>query len=325
MMEIFSNPLADRILVGILGEEKEGRDGKPSGVYAFGSTDGQALTDVHILSQDASLDGSGEVSKPRAGSPCVVAISHDGGQGYVIGFIQIPTFDEDGDAEPVVGNPEENNVAGDKVYKTAGGASLILKRGGAVIVEGGSGTGIILNPLNSQMSLRSMNYKLVADGYRATMGRLEPGGTDPETLHTEDFLSKVGTDFDRFTIQHSGSTVEHRRQLSLSAVTIVSSKETAILKTRETYYADGSWVGEGPRYQWGGEAADEPAVLGNALVTAMEDLMGIIKELKVNTAWGPSTPPLPPTLIALDQLKSKLSGNILSTFLLLSKDPPDLG
>ena len=320
MLEIFENPLADRILIGILGEEKAGRPG----VYAFSSTDGQTLPDVHILSQDASLDGAGEDTRPRSGSPCVVAISHDGGQGFVIGFIRIPTFDEEGDEDPFVGNPDENKVAGDKVFKTSGGASFILKRGGAVIVEGGSGVGVILNPLNRQMSLRSSNYRIVADGYKAVRGRRDPGSTASETFHVEEFTSNVGADFDRFTVEHSGPTKTHRRQLSLASVKDISSQETATIKTRETYYSDGSWVGEGPKYQWGGKSASEPAVLGNALVTAMNRLMDIIKELKVNTAWGPSTPPLPPTLIAIDQLKSELSGNILSNFLLLSKDPAEI-
>jgi len=322
VLDIFgNNPLANKILIGILGEEKDGRPG----IYAFGSTDGYPLPDVQILSQDASIDGSGEVTRPRAGSPCVVAVSNDGGQGYVIGFIQVPEFDEDGDDDPSVGNPNENTVAGDKVYKTAGGASLILKRGGTVIVEGGSGVGVILNPLNRTLSMRCTNYQSSADGYRSAMGRKERGSTEPETLHVEDFSSQVGASFDRLRIEHGTLSSNARRQLSLSAVTIASSKETGIIKTRETYYNNGSWVGEGPKYQWGGSGADEPAVLGNALVEAMEELMDIIRDLKVNTAWGPSTPPLPTTLAALNQLKSKLSGNILSTFLLFTKDPPSLG
>ena len=315
------HPLANKILVGILGEEKEGRPG----IYAFSSTCGHSPPDVQVLSQDAALDDSGSISKPKPGSACVVAMGNDGAPAYVIGFIRVPVFDEGSEDDPVVGNPEENKTSGDKVFKTSGGASLILKRGGAVIIEGGAGTGIIMNPLNNQMSLRSTNYGLVADGYRTIRGRLEPGSTQPETLHTEDFLTQVGPDFDRFTIAHGTLPSDGRRQLSLSSVTIVSGQESVTVRTRETYSSDGSWVGEGPKYQWGGDGADEPAVLGKELVTALEGLIDIVKELKVNTAWGPSTPPLPPTLIALDQLKSKLSGNILSNFLFFKKDPPSLG
>lgn len=315
------HPLANKILIGILGEEKEGR----AGIYAFSSTEGYNLPDVQVLSQDAALDGSGENTKPKPGSACVVATGNDGAPPYVIGFIRVPVFDEDSDDDPDVGNPDENNTSGDKVFKTSGGASLILKRGGAVIIEGGAGVGLIMNPLNNQMSLRCTNYRSVADGYRTIRGRREPGSTEPETLHTEEFLTQVGPDFDKFTIEHGTLPSDARRQLSLSSVTIIASQESVTVKTRETYFKDGSWIGEGPKYQWGGDGADEPAVLGKALVTALDDLIGIIKELKVNTAWGPSTPPLPPTLIALDQLKSKLSGNILSNYLFFTQDPPELG
>jgi hypothetical protein len=248
----------------------------------------------------------------------------NGAQCFIIGFSRSPVVDEQSDDPPSVGVPEDSDTSGDKVYKTAGGATLLLKRGGAVIVEGGSGTGVVLNPLNNHMSLRSSNFRQNADGYLSRRGRLSPGSTDNETTHEEAFLHQVGPTYDRLRIRHGTIDGDARRQLELATVKIVSSQEVATIKTRETYNSDGSWIGEGPKYQWGGDGADEPAVLGNALVTAISKLIDIITQLKVGTAWGPSTPPIPPTPTDLAQLKAELSDKILSTFAFFSKKPPSL-
>jgi hypothetical protein len=45
---------------------------------------------------------------------------------------------------------------------------------------------------------------------------------------------------------------------------------------RETYYDDGSWVGEGQKYQFGGKGADEKALLGNKVVDLFKDLIDIV-------------------------------------------------
>ena len=306
-----------QILYGCIGEEQADKPG----VYRFCSTDGFVVNDAHILSPDVDNEGGGESTKPRPGSPCVALMSTNGAQCFIVGFHRAPTFDEDSDDLPSVGNPDDNVSAGDKVYKTSGGATLVLKRGGSLFLEAGPGVSIVCNPQNNRMTLRSANYKVVADGYLATRGRQEIGKTEPETFHREDFLTMAGGPHDRFRVDHGNLPDDARRQLELAEVTVVLSQTTTTVKTRETYFSDGSWVGEGPKYQWGGGDADEPAVLGNQLVEAFETLFGIIKALKVNTAWGPSTPPIPPTPIDIDKLQNELSGKILSTFLLLSKDP----
>lgn len=325
----WTNGLAGKILVGTLGEEKSDESGNPTGVYRFNSSDDFAPTDVLILSQDAALDGTGEETYHRSGSPCVVVFDDDGGQGFVIGFLRIPQFDEDADAEAGAFTPSaDNKVQGDKVYSTAGGATLILKRGGAVLIEGGKGTGIILNPLNNQMSFRCSNQKVVVDGYSATRGRTSPGGTQAETTHVEQFKNLVGPVFDRVTISHGelGGDAVGRilSEYRLESVSTVGADEQVEVLTREFYNGAGHWVGEGPNYQWGGIDADEPIVLGNQIVDAISELIDTIKQLKVNTAWGPSTPPLPPTLISLDSLKNKLAEQILSTYMFTTKDPSDL-
>ncbi len=309
-----------QIHFGRLGEENP----KHPGVYRFSSSTGLVVNDAHILSADTDIDGNGENTKPRAGSMCVAVMTTDGAQCFVIGFHNPPKFDDNSDTPPDVGNPDDNNSSGDKVYKTAGGASLILKRGGAIVIEGGPGTGVILNPLNNSMTLRTANFGQIADGYKAARGRKEVGKTNPSTVHSEEFLHQVGPKFDRLRISHGDLPDGARRQLELASVTAVSSSETAIIKTRETYADDGSWVGEGPKYQWGGADANENAVLGKQLVEAIGTLIDIVKDLKVNTAWGPSTPPLPDTQAKLSQLKSELADKILSTFLFLSKKPPPL-
>jgi hypothetical protein len=310
----------NRILFGRLGEENANHPG----TYRFSSSDGFVVNDAHILSPDIDVEGGGEVTKPRAGSYCVAAFTADGAQCFIIGFVRIPEVNEETDDPPEVGNPTDNNSAGDKVYRTTGGATMILKRGGAVLIEGGEGTAVIMNPVNNTMTLRSSNFGQVVDGYRASRGRKEIGGTKPNTVHEEAFIHQVGPSHDRVAIRHGDLEDGLRRELELASVTVVGGAETATIKTRETINADGEWTGYGPKYRWGGPAATEPAVLGNALVEVFGKLIDIIKALKVNTAWGPSTPPLPPTPIDLEKLRSELSDKILSTFAFFSKNPADL-
>lgn len=302
---------------GRIGEENP----KHPGTYRFSSSTGLVVNDAHILSSDADVDGNGENTKPRAGSMGIAIMTTDGAQCFIIGFHHPPKFDDNSDDPPQVGNDGDNNSAGDKVTKTSGGATVALKRGGAVLIEGGPGTGIIMNPLNATMTLRASNFSHVIDGYQASRGRTEPGKTNPSTTHREDFLHQVGATFDRFRIRHGDLPSDARRQLELASVTVVGSDERAIAKTRETYYSDGSWVGEGPKYQWGGKGADQAGVLGNELVDAISSLIDIISQLKVSTIWGPSTPPLPDTITKLNQLKQELSDKILSTFVFLAKNP----
>jgi len=313
------NPSANLILYGTLGEESV----KHPGTYRFTSTMGHPFPNALLLTPDADTDGGGEFTKPRPGSQCVAVTTADGGQCFIVGFTAPAVFDESNDDDPVLGLPEDNLTSGDKVYRTKGGATVILKRGGAVMIEGGAGTSITLNPLEKQwwMSFRASNFKQSVDGYMAQRGRKEPGTTKPETVHREQFLHQVGSTYDRFTIEHGDLSNSVRRSLVLEEVTIISSSEQTTVKTRERYFSDGHWIGEGPKYQWGGESADEPIVLGNALVDAMNTLMDIIKNLKVNTAWGPSTPPIPPTPIDLESLKSELGDKILSTFMFTTKEP----
>ena len=311
---------AGAILFGRLGEEHPNHPG----TYRFSSSDGFVVNDAHILSPDVDTDGGGENTRPRPGSYCIAVMTTNGAQCCIIGFLRLPTVDEETDDPPSVGNPDDNQSAGDKVYRTAGEATLILKRGGAVIIEGGAGTGVILNPLNNTMTLRATNFGHIADGYSAARGRKVVGKTDPATVHDETFLHQVGPSADRFTVRHGALEDGVRRELELAAVATVAGAETVTVKTRETYNRDGEWVGSGPKYQWGGAGANEPAVLGLALVEVFGRLFDIIKALKVNTAWGPSTPPLPPTPIDLEKLRSELSDKILSTFAFFSKDPADL-
>lgn len=305
-----------RILFGVVGEENPNHPG----VYRFSSTDGIVVNDAHLLFPDADNEGGGEYSRPRAGSTCVAVMTSNGAQCFIIGFCRPPSFDEDSDDPPVVGSVDDSDTSGDKVYRTAGDAALILKRGGAVILEGGVGTGLILNPINNQVSMRSTNFLHSADGYLAEHGRVDPGTVRPATVSEENYLHQVGPSYDRVTVKNGTVDGTVRRQLEIASVNIVSGQEVATVKTRETYDADGSWVGEGPKYQWG-DGADEPAVLGKQLVDVMGQLIDIVKSLQVNTAWGPSGPVLPNIVANLESLKSQLSDKILSTFAYFSKNP----
>lgn len=309
-----------QIMFGRLGEENP----RQPGTFSFTSSTGLSVKDAHILTPDADLAGNGQASKPAAGSLCVAVMDSDGAGCFVIGFQTPIKFDEDKDDPPTVGVPEDNGTSGDKVFRTSGGATMILKRGGSVIIEGGGGTGAILNPVNNTLTLRSQNYTNIADGCRETRGRTEIGKTKPSTTHRSEYLHQVGPKFDRVRVSYGDLDDAARVQLEIADVTVAASNELAILKTRETYKNDGAWIGEGPKYQWGGAGADEPNVLGNQLVEVLNTLFDIIKDLKVNTAWGPSTPPLPDTLAKIEQLRGELTGKILSTFLFSSKRPATL-
>jgi hypothetical protein len=179
---------------------------------------------------------------------------------------------------------------------------------------------LILNPINNQVSMRSTNFLHSADGYLAERGRIDPGSVKPGTISEESYLSQVGPSYDRVTVKNGTVDEAARRQMEIASINIVAGQEVAAVKTRETHYADGSWVGEGPKYQWG-EGADEPAVLGRQLVDVMGQLIDIVKGLQVNTAWGPSGPVLPNIVANLESLKSQLSDKILSTFAYFSKNP----
>ena len=256
---------------------------------------------------------------------CICIMPRNGSQAFVHGFLDPVKWDEDGESdEPEVTPQGDLASAGDWVRHTSGGAKVMLRRGGLTIVEGGPGTSVLLSPVNNQMTLRSSNFSHIVNGYMARRGRKEPSKTDPETRHEEEYWNKVGGSYDRVKLRHGDLEKSARRELTITEVVVAGGQATAVTRTREAYYNDGSWIGEGPKYQWGGSGANEPMVLGNQLVEAFNTLINIIKSLKVNTAWGPSTPPIPPTPIDLEALKREFSGKILSTFLFLSKDPAEL-
>jgi len=305
-----------RILYGTIGEE---RDGFP-GVYDFTSTDGIVKTQVICLTPDASRDGFGEFTKPHPGTPCIVIESDDGGQGFAVGFHAMPKFDDENEDTPQFEVPAENFTAGDKVLRTKGGARLIMKRGGLASLEGGPGAVVQLNPTNNLVTINGSNNAVSMDGYKAVRGRRNVGTTEVATRHEEKFDSAVGPSFDRVreTRGKVGSG-DARREVTVESVTVAGGRESALASFRETVNADGSWESKGPSYAWGG--GDEAMVLGNQLVDAIGQLIDIIKTLQHTTAVGPTSPPLPPFIAQLDQLKLQLSDMILSTFMKLSKNP----
>jgi hypothetical protein len=101
---------------------------------------------------------------------------------------------------------------------------------------------------------------------------------------------------------------------------------TGTVKLRETYNDDGSWVAEGQKYQFGKDA-DENALLGNVVVSLLKDLLDILKNLKVNTAWGPSAAPVADTIAKLTKLQADYldNGKIKSDFIFFKKRAGDAG
>lgn len=309
-----------RVFLGCIGEENP----RAPGTYTFCSTDGFTFNDAHVLSPDADIEGGGEFTKPRPGSICVAVTSNDGGQAFVIGFQRTPVFDEEGDEAPFVSEADDNNVGGDKVYQTAGGARMILKRGGAVSIEAGPSVSILMNRVSNRFSVRSSNLSVIADGHEALRGRQQPGSTDPATFHRERFSHQLGNSFDRVQISHGSVEGDRRRELRVDGITVVSGSETAVTKYREYIDSSGNWVGEGPTYRWGGSGASEPIVLGLQLVAAINEILDIIQNLQVTTAVGPSTIPIAPTPINIQALRQKLEDQILSTYLFATKQPATL-
>lgn len=308
-------------MMGTLGPENPTKPG----TYRFNATDGTAPSDAMILSPDGDNEGNGSDFRPRVGSACVAVMPTSMGACFIIGFWKPPLSNDESDEIPTVGNAEENRIGGDKSWKTAGGAVFALKHGGSVIIEGGPGTGIILNPLNNTISVRCRNLQEIADGYQANRGRKNPGKTSPETLATVDHHDRVGASSTRVREQTGDLPKKARREFTLSSIMQTKIGRTGTIRIKETYYDDGSWISEGPKYQWGGKDAKEPMVLGLELSAVLKSIMKIISNIRVPTAWGPSGKPLPPTPIELSQLSSELDGKILSTYMFHTKKPAEPG
>lgn len=332
-MSVFGHGLGlapNLVIMGVVRHETRPGMYRFEGVSSRGS---YSVDDAQILSPDGDIEGNGSFAKPRNPSPAI-GISGPGGQIYIVGFNQAPTQDDDSDDAPEIAEIDDNGISGDKVFRSAGGARLLLKRGGAMIAEGGGGVSITLNPLNNQYAMRASNVLESANGYMASRGRRQSGSIHPETLSTVDYCDRVGPIRTRVRVLHGDidddiggqpNIASGRRQLSIASVTTAGGITVGVIKLRETYNDDGSWVGEGSKYQWGGNGADENAVLGQQLVEWLKKLIDTIKGLKVNTAWGPSTTPLPPTSIELSSLAGELSAKILSRYIFLSRFPSVLG
>lgn len=303
----------DRLYVCTLVEENS----RAPGTYTCVSMGGRGFPDAHLLTPDADLEDGGEFRKPRSGSVCLVAAA-EGSSAWILGFARAPKFDENSNDVPVVGDVSDNQVQGDRVFRTTGGATFILKQGGAIVLEAGGAVGITMNPLNGTMSERAKNRNVVTDGYQEAQGRKSPGSTKPETRDTVDHFNQVGLSADRVREQYGDLDGSARSQMTVASVVQTKLGVTGTVKYRETHFADGSCVIEGSKLQLG-KGADENAVLGNQLVSALKELIDTIKQLKVGTATGPSTPPLADTQLKLTELENKLSSQILSNFIFLSR------
>jgi hypothetical protein len=322
----------DKVLVGVLGAESSTRPGTYGFVgYGSGPNECYQVADAILLTPDGSLSGSGAHFKPAEGSLCV-ALAGPGGSVWIVGFHLPPRFDQTGQAAPVIGDAADeagplNAVAGDKVLRSDGDAALLLKRGGSALVQGGPGATTTWLKQSNTVSTRAQNINEHADGARRVRGRIKVGKTDPETLAVDQFTDQVGPSATRVQLRHGHLDGSARRELTLSQVSYAGGAVTGTVKLRETYNDDGSWVGEGPKYQFGGKDADENALLGNVVTSLLKDLIDIVKNLKVNTAWGPSATPVADTLAKLTKLQADYldNGKIKSDYIFLSKRAPNPG
>lgn len=313
----------NEVLYGIVrGETKPG-------LYRFEFESGsghRVVDDAHLLCPDSDFSGNGDYRKPRNPSPAV-GVSGPGGSVWIIGFIRPPRFDDSKNDAPAVGNADDNQVGGDWVRSTAGGARIMLKHGGAVVLEGGPLASLSLNPVNGTIAQRSQNLTVATDGFAQSRGRVEPGSTKPATVTTDEFYSQVGPAATRIRLRHGSIGSDIARELTVATIAAAAGGVTGKVMVRETYGNDGSWTGEGPSYKWGGELATERAVLGDALVSMMKDIIDLLKNFKVITPSGPSTGLTPDTVVQLEEIAPTHldSGKILSNYIYLSKLPRDPG
>lgn len=315
----------DKVLVGVLGPESSTRPGTYgfSG-YGSGPNECYQVADAIVLTPDGSLSGSGSHFKPAEGSLCV-ALAGPGGSVWIVGFHLPPRFDQSGQVAPVIGDAGDqagplNNVAGDKVLRTDGDAALLLKRGGSAMVQGGPGAMTNWLKQTNTVSTRAQNVSEQADGARRVRGRIKLGKTDPETRAVDQFFDQVGPSATRVQLRHGHLEGSARRELTVSEVSYAGGSVKGTVKLRETYNDDGSWVGEGQKYQFGKDA-DENALLGNVVASLLKDLIDILKNLKVNTAWGPSATPVADTIAKLTKLQADYidNGKIKSDYVFFKK------
>lgn len=324
--------LADKVLVGVLGAENPTRPGL-YGFKGFGSQPSECyeVNDAIVLTPDGALSGSGAHCKPIEGAPCVALVG-PGGSVWIAGFHLPPKFDQEGESAPSVGDAEDsagplNHVAGDKVLRSDGDAALLLKRGGSAMVQGGPGVTTAWLKETNTVSTRAQNLNEQADGCRRARGRIKVGKTDPETLAVDEYVDQVGSKATRVSVRHGHLDADGRRELTIAKITYAGGAVTGPIKLKETYYDDGSWVGQGQKYQFGGKNADQKALLGGVVGDLLKDLIDILKNLKVNTAWGPSAVPVADTIAKLEKLKADYidSGKIVSDYIFLSKKPSNPG
>lgn len=302
--------------LGCIVEENRSR----KNVYRVCTTDGLYFPQARILSPDADKRGFGEYSKPRNGSHCVIVTTNDGAQPFIVGFHAPDIFDEDADVEPVADQPQTNQVAGDKTYSTEGGARFMMKRGGMVILEGGLGASLALNPVTNRATLRSSNMLLAADGLRIASGRKNVEADSPDTLHVSDYQDQVGTSYDRVRIRHGKVASSTRREVTVSGVTFIGGREQEEVRYRETINSSGEWVGEGPKYSFA-DGASERAPLGDLLMDAIAQIIQAIATLQVSTPFGATSPPISSDAIRLstELLPRVKAGELLSDYIFFAK------
>jgi len=321
----------NKILIGILGEEKTYVDGNGDkhghGVYYFSGYGPEGTVfpklDAIILTPDAAVDGTGFHGKPVEGSHCV-AVLGPGGTCYVIGFHLPIKYDKNLKKKITIGDASDefgklNNSPGDKVWFTEGGARLRILRGGSVLIGGGPGVGTSWLKEGNVMTSVAQTITEGADGFKRSIGKIK-SGSEPETMGVEQYFDKTGPSSTRTQLKYGHLANDGRRELTVSVLATTGPKVAGTIKFRETHYDDGSWVGEGSKFQFGKDA-DENALLGKVVVDMLKKLIGIIKDLKVNTAWGPSGPPVALAIKDLTELQSNFIDNskILSDYIFLSK------
>lgn len=330
-----------QVLTGVIQQESPLAPRQESVVkrnlYVVRTTQGHMIPDCILLSPHAYGTTSknrfdadklpGQYSKPYAGAFCVVLTSN-GGVAFIAGFWNPPTQTSPNETDKVTSETNPGSIDdvdartnGDWIIRSEKGL-INVKRMGAIIIESGASIRQTMNPLDGTHFSQCKTRLDIAEGYRASRGRVHK--EFPEALAEEEFFDRIlqrGSTSIAVRIRNGKVDDTVRRELTVAKVDFaVPTDPVETILARESYLNDGSWISEGPKYQWGGSSADEPVVLGNALVTIIKRLSSIIRAIKVPTAWGPSGTPLPPTPTDLISLDNDLD-DILSNYMFTTKEP----
>jgi len=316
------NPNVAPIRYGLV-IQLNGQDAAPNripGTIDILCTDGRHEINVHVLGDGVDPQGEGGgIVRPFVGAHTVVA-NGPGGDTFALGFARRPIsgyYTDNGVDQYDV--PKVAATAGDWVRISRSGAYIRLARSGLIWLEANPGCRMMLNPQTGEVNFNSLTTLTSADGYIARRGRVPGSSTTPNrnTISVEKFQDQANS------IIATSVTLEHGTTSTPKVIRKITIKQSGkILLGQETYDSSAKWVGKMMAYRWGSEIASEPFVLGNALMTFLEQLLDLFAKHTHGTGTGPSSPPIEASEAVQLKIDPVQSTTLLSDFMYGQKLPP---